>query len=361
MQRDSICRLKLKQRLLGSIYIGEAISIHTCIEIPAAGESFVLIAAADWPGEVAGFEPAIHHGRAAHALEFSLANGMRQEPLSSDLKRLAADLSGYVSHGDMERPERVARTLLDAVRQRRILAFHCHAWSVFDDSVDAEATRMLDLLARGPSGALGVSDVKFHVLSQTERFAVVLRIAAGGLPAAQREVFARLLGEEALGVAADVMYYWSISPYAPTGSVAQLVARLAPGGMWGAAPYVQASLLQEAVALTRDARSVADLDRAGRHVGEVVGRMGVLPFAELLARLRRRVRPRLLIKPEALVRGPVRPAVRAAMPPAPPAPPPETEMAGVDEAALAAMLREAAKLHVPFCIPCMRDRLKNAA
>ena len=346
--------------MLRSAYIEEAFPIRTCIEIPTAGETFILIAPFGWPSEVAVFEPAIQRGTAAYALESALTNGLRWEPLASDLKRLAAGLSGYSSPGDMDRPERIVRTLLDGVKQRRILAFHRHAWSRFDELVDAEAARMLDLVARGPSGAFGVSDIKFHVLSQTERFAVVLRMAAGGLPAAQREVFARLLGEEALGVAADVMYYWSISPYAPTGSVAQLVARLAPGGMWGAAPYVQASLLQEAVALTRDARSVADLERAGRLVGEVVGRMGVLPFAELLARLRRRVRPRLLIKPEAVAPGQVRPAVRAAMP-LTPAAPPETEMAGVDEVALAEMLREAAKMHVPFCIPCMRDRLDNAA
>jgi hypothetical protein len=339
-------------------YVPEGISIRACIEIAAAGESFVLIPAIHWPSDIAAFEADIGHGRARHALSSALTAALRDEPQATELRHLAAGLVGQGSFGWAEPPEMVLHHLQAGLDQRRILAFHCGAWVQPHDRMDAEGQRMLHLVAEGPSGDAAPSTVNFHGLSLTERCAALLRAAAPHLPAGEREAFGRLLGPEALGTASDVMQHWCVSPVVPSGSVARLLSMLAPGGMWGVTPYAQASLLNAALAGTRDARSLQDLDVPARRLALAVGQIGVGAFAELLARLRRRVRPVMFIPVEAVAPGPEKPAPRVAVAPASA---PESEMEGVDEVALAQMLREAARLHVPFCIPCMLNKLKNAA
>lgn len=294
--------------------------------------------------------------RTRQVLHAALSDGLKAEPQASELRHLAGGLSGLGAFGWAEPPGMLLRHLQEGLDHRRILAFHRGAWVQPHDRMDAEGERMLDLVASGPSGAASPGAVNFHALSLTERCATVLRAAAPGVPAGEREAFGRLLGPEALGTAAEVMQYWCVSPFVPTGSVAQLLCLLAPGGMWGAAPYAQASLLNAAVAGTRDARSLNDLDEPARQIALVVGRIGAQAFAELLARLRRRVRPVMFIPLEAVAPGPVKPALRAALPLMPPPLAPVTEMAGLDEAAQARALRTAARRRAPFVRRCKKTR-----
>lgn len=358
MRQNHIFLLKAYARLLGSKLIQKAVPIRACIEIPAAGESFILIAAAHWPSDVTAFEPAMDQARTRHVLSAAMSDGLKAEPLASELRHLAGGLSGLGAFGWAEPPEMLLRHLQEGLDHRRILAFHRGAWVLPHDRMDAEGERMLDLVASGPSGLASPGALNFHGLTLTERCATVLRAAAPGVPADEREAFGRLLGPEALGTAAEVMQYWCASPFVPSGSVAHLLSLLAPGGMWGAAPYAQASLLNAAVAGTRDARSLNDLDEPARQIALAVGRIGVRAFAELLARLRRRVRPVMFIPVEAVAPGPVAPPPRLAVPPPPP---PETEMADVDEATQARTLRIAARKRKPFVKRCPKKAARRRA